>query len=1001
MLGVTLEGRYRVESVLGQGGMGSVLLAQDLRMGRPVVVKVPHARFLGEPTFLERFQLEIKSLTALTHPNVVKVLDVGAWEGTPYAVLEHLPGGSLRDRIERGGGRLDPQAVKRWLVPVGDALDAVHAQHLVHRDVKPSNILFDREGNAFLADFGIAKTLGAMDTGLTQTGMTPGSPDYMAPEAISGAPLGPAYDQYALGVVAYQALAGRLPHEASNSVAVLARKAYEPAASLASVAPDVPARVVAVVMRALERDPMRRYPHCGAFGRAYADALDATEAATGAGARAAAATGKPPASRGRSAPGSRRRRVLLAGALALGVLGLAAVAWWQLGGGFGPSGPSATELAARAQAAADQARTEALASLARAAQAGDWEATRPLLAAAASVGVEEARLAGFREGLLAWDAPPEIRVEAPQEGAVVEGPAVRLVGTFTTGRPLDVLTVEGAPVTTDKGGFSIDVPCPAEGLRTVVVAIRDAAGERARTSRAFQVVAPWRRPLEEARQLALAGEWRKVKPLLATIASKGGAVPDPLRAGLDRFDAPPVLTLTGPEADMSTERDVEVVGRLETGRAADRLVADGQDVACDADGRFRARVRLRPGADTEVLLRVLDGEEERATLRRVLRFEPAWWSIVLDARRRFAAQEGDAGSILLDAAVSAGALREELPADLVERDQAIGAGPRVVLDAPVDGSVFTGKGIVVRGRVGRLKSGGTVTVDGSAVEVTDGAFSYDLKLSDAEPGTRSIRVEARGTDGRRSVSVAVTWREPFKVGDDLRDLRALDLDGRTFSMRDLQAIGGDRAWDVIREMALTLGTATDVTRATRVADLPALAKTDAKEAEKARVAFLGATLSRFSLLLTADGGKRWKTLGDVVTFVEASVKQPIVFLAWSPSCSSTRPNEKRIAALVAEAGARFVPVCVDYRPTDQDLRDVLRERGYAWRMLADQDQTLLHLFEVPRTPTLFVADARGVLRYRGPVDDAEENSKKTFLKDVLAALSRGRSSPYAQKESWG
>ena len=195
LVGRLLEGRYRVARLLGSGGMGSVHLATDEKMDRRVVVKIPHALFLDEPGFRERFVKEIRALTQLEHPHVVKALDAGTVDGVPFAILQFLGGGSLADRIAGRGGRLTLAEVCKWLPAVAGALDFIHRQGIVHRDVKPGNVLFDREGHVFLADFGIAKALRGSETGLTQTGMMPGSPDYMAPEASSGPPLGAAYEK--------------------------------------------------------------------------------------------------------------------------------------------------------------------------------------------------------------------------------------------------------------------------------------------------------------------------------------------------------------------------------------------------------------------------------------------------------------------------------------------------------------------------------------------------------------------------------------------------------------------------------------------------------------------------------------------------------------------------------------------------------------------------------------------------------------------------------------
>jgi formylglycine-generating enzyme required for sulfatase activity/serine/threonine protein kinase len=274
LTGQVLENRYRVGSLLGRGGFGTVWLAIDERsFSRRVVVKVPHPEFLADPGFRKRFEKEIQSLVHLEHPRIVKVLDMGVLGSIPYAVLQFLPGGSLADRLEQSGGRLGGAEIKRWLGSVAEALDFIHRKGFVHRDVKPANILFDAEGHAYLSDFGIAKALEPQGTQLTQAGRVPGSPQYMAPEALKRAPLGPAYDQYALGVVVYQAVSAQNPHEGETPLEVLVQRATTPARPLAPLAPDLPAAAVGAVMRALEADPGARFATCSEFALTFESGL--------------------------------------------------------------------------------------------------------------------------------------------------------------------------------------------------------------------------------------------------------------------------------------------------------------------------------------------------------------------------------------------------------------------------------------------------------------------------------------------------------------------------------------------------------------------------------------------------------------------------------------------------------------------------------------------------------------------------------------------------------
>jgi hypothetical protein len=275
LVGEVLDGRYVVESELGSGGMGTVYLGTQRNMGRRVVVKVPHPHFLHEPGFRERFEKEIRALTVLEHPHVVKVLDAGRVGELPYAVLQWLGGGNLKDRVAAAGGRLAPTEVAEWLPAVAQALDFVHRQRVVHRDVKPANILFDSEGHVFLADFGIAKALASTESTLTPAGYAPGSPAYMAPEQALGAELSGAADQYALATVVYEVLGGRAPHEGTTPIAVLVKKQSEDPPALRTLAPNVSSASAAAVMRALSRDPAKRFPTCAAFAAAFADGLRA------------------------------------------------------------------------------------------------------------------------------------------------------------------------------------------------------------------------------------------------------------------------------------------------------------------------------------------------------------------------------------------------------------------------------------------------------------------------------------------------------------------------------------------------------------------------------------------------------------------------------------------------------------------------------------------------------------------------------------------------------
>jgi serine/threonine-protein kinase len=176
------DGRYRVTAKLGEGGMGCVYKAHDANLDCDVVIKVPRASLLGDPEFAGRFAREIQSLVRLVHPHIVKIIDVGEEEQVPFAVMQYLPGGSLHDR-QRGqrdrATALPPETLSEWLEAVAEALDYIHQQGYVHRDVKPANILFDANGSAYVSDFGVAKAVMWQQTArpksLTGTGMVLGT----------------------------------------------------------------------------------------------------------------------------------------------------------------------------------------------------------------------------------------------------------------------------------------------------------------------------------------------------------------------------------------------------------------------------------------------------------------------------------------------------------------------------------------------------------------------------------------------------------------------------------------------------------------------------------------------------------------------------------------------------------------------------------------------------------------------------------------------------------
>jgi serine/threonine protein kinase len=260
--------RYELGEVVGRGGMGEVRAATDIRLHRKVAVKLLRADLAEIEEVRSRFEGEARAAAALVHPNVVAVFDAGEEDGAPYIVMELLPGRTLADEL--AGGPLSTPEVYDLAVSVLSALEAAHRAGIVHRDVKPGNVLRAADGAWKVADFGIAKVAEAAGD-LTTTGMTIGTPAYLAPERIRGEPATPATDLYATGVVLYEALAGRKAFVADNSMALaeLIRAGRAPA--LRQLVPDVDPRLEHVIERAMATDPRRRFAGAADMRRALGE----------------------------------------------------------------------------------------------------------------------------------------------------------------------------------------------------------------------------------------------------------------------------------------------------------------------------------------------------------------------------------------------------------------------------------------------------------------------------------------------------------------------------------------------------------------------------------------------------------------------------------------------------------------------------------------------------------------------------------------------------------
>jgi serine/threonine protein kinase len=260
MIGTVLSGRYRLEAKLGSGGMSTVYLARDETLDRPVAIKVLHREMSEQEDQLQRFRQEARAVAKLSHPNVVSVIDAGEDGGHPYIVFEYVKGETLKQRIARVGG-LDTQEAIAYAIEVARGLSVAHSRNMVHRDIKPQNVLIDEEGRAKLTDFGISRQL--EQEGVTATGRVLGTTDYVAPEQAMGRDVDPRSDVYSLGVVLYEMLVGQVPFHADSQVGVAMKHVNEELPDVQRRRPEVSAAVALVVERATAKNPAERYQAIG------------------------------------------------------------------------------------------------------------------------------------------------------------------------------------------------------------------------------------------------------------------------------------------------------------------------------------------------------------------------------------------------------------------------------------------------------------------------------------------------------------------------------------------------------------------------------------------------------------------------------------------------------------------------------------------------------------------------------------------------------------------
>src|SRR5919199_323852 len=258
-----LPPRYRSPKRIARGGMGEIYRATDGTLGRAVAIKLLAERYAQDEAVRQRFTREALAAARLSgEPHIVTIFDVGDWHERPFIVMEYLSGGSLEDRLREDGAQPPGQAL-RWLEQAAAALDAAHRNGVVHRDVKPANLLLDRNENVHVADFGIASAAG-MDS-LTMTGTVLGTAGYLSPEQARGERATPASDLYALAVVAFELLSGRRPFENDSMTAEAAAHVHAPVPSIAEICENLPPELDPVFRRAMAKRPEERFPDAAQF----------------------------------------------------------------------------------------------------------------------------------------------------------------------------------------------------------------------------------------------------------------------------------------------------------------------------------------------------------------------------------------------------------------------------------------------------------------------------------------------------------------------------------------------------------------------------------------------------------------------------------------------------------------------------------------------------------------------------------------------------------------
>ena len=256
VVGEVIVERYELEELVGTGGMSSVYKARDRLLERPVALKILHEQYTLDPEYVERFRREARAVAQLAHPNIVTVIDRGEQDGRQFIVFEYIDGENLKQVVNREGALPIREAVE-LTIQIARALGFAHERGIVHRDVKPQNVILGDDGRAKVTDFGIARSLDV--DGVTQTGTVVGTSDYIAPEQAQGRQVDAQTDVYSLGVVLYELITGDVPYDGENFVAVAMQHVHQPAPSVLDRRPDCPPRLDLVVQRAMAKDPNDRH----------------------------------------------------------------------------------------------------------------------------------------------------------------------------------------------------------------------------------------------------------------------------------------------------------------------------------------------------------------------------------------------------------------------------------------------------------------------------------------------------------------------------------------------------------------------------------------------------------------------------------------------------------------------------------------------------------------------------------------------------------------------